>query len=220
MRRRRPWWAIVIAVVLIAAIAVLALILSGNRQVLPFEPPKRVPFTFKLGNTSTVSLKLKSPSVGDVPLSVQKTLSDMYDGLFLDPHAWSTAPPSDVYDHFTEAAKPAAQQDGTSLGLGSLTGTIKTLKVDSSNLDVRVLVDPAGHPTSAMGLVQFVATAQTKTGSTIRITRKAQYLLENVNGTWLVAGFPKTTTTVDRIVMSPVPTGGSGGSGSQSGSGS
>ena len=216
MRRRKPWWAIGIAVVLIGAIAVLAIVLSGNRQVLPFVP-KRAPFTFKLGNVSTVSLKLKKPAVGEVPQQVQKTLSDMYDGLFLDPHAWSTAPPSDVYDHFTDAARADAQQNGTSLGLGSLTGTIKSLKVDSSNLDVRVLVDPAGHPTSAMGMVTFVANAQTKTGWTIRITRKAQYLMENVDGTWLVAGFPKTATTVDRIVMSPVP---AGGSGSEAGSGS
>lgn len=216
MRRRRPWWAAGIAVVVLGALAVLAIVLTGNQQVLHLGPT-RAPFTFKLGNASTVSLRSKQGKVGTVPQEVQTTLSAMYDGLFLDPHAWSTAPPSDVYDHFTDAAKTAAQQDGTSLGLGSLTGTIKSLKVDSSNLDVRVLIDPSGHPTSAIGLVQFVATAQTRTGSTIRITRKAQYLMENVNGTWLVAGFPRTTTTVDRIVMSPVP---AGGSGSTSGSGS
>jgi hypothetical protein len=122
-----------------------------------------------------------------------------------------------VYNLFTDTAKPAAQQAGTSLGLGSLTGTIKTLKVDSSNLDVHVLIDAQGKPTAAIGDVQFVATAQTTKGWTIRITRNAQYLMEEVNGTWLVSGFPKTTTTVDRIVMSPVP---AGGSGSQSGSGS
>jgi len=216
MRRRKPWWAIGIAVVLIGAVAVLAIVLSGNRRVLPFVP-KRAPFTFKLGNVSTVSLKKKTPGVGQVPESVQTTLSEMYDGLFLDPHAWSTAPPSDVYDHFTDASKATAQQNGTSLGLGSLTGTIKSLKVDSSNLDVQVLVDPNGHPTSAMGTVTFVATAQTRTGWTIRITRQAQYLMESVGGTWLVAGFPKTATTVDRIVMSPVP---AGASGSNAGSGS
>jgi hypothetical protein len=218
MRRRKPWWAVGVAVVVIGAVAVLAIVLSGNRQVLPFVP-KRAPFTFKLGTTSTVSLRSKKGSPGDVPESVQTTLSAMYDGLFLDPHAWSTAPPSDVYDHFTDTAKPAAQQAGPSLGLGSLTGTISTLKVNSSNLAVRILIDPSGRPTSAIGEVQFVATAQTKAGSTIRITRHAQYLMENVNGTWLVAGFPKTATTLDRIVMSPAPPGGSG-SQPQSGSGS
>lgn len=216
MRRRKPWWAVGIAVVVIGAVGVLAIVLSGNRQVLPFVP-KRAPFTFTMGTSSAVSLKDKHPDVGTVPASVQTTLSSMYDGIFLDPHAWSTAPPSDVYNLFTDTAKPAAQQAGTSLGLGSLTGTIKTLKVDSSNLDVHVLIDAQGKPTAAIGDVQFVATAQTTKGWTIRITRNAQYLMEEVNGTWLVSGFPKTTTTVDRIVMSPVP---AGGSGSQSGSGS
>jgi len=210
MRRRKPWWAIVVAVVLVGAVAVLGLVLSGHRQDLPFVQ-KRAPFTFKLGTVSTVSLRQKQGNPGAVPQQVQSTLSAMYDGLFLDPHAWSTTPPSDVYDHFTDTAKPEAQKAGNSLGLGSLTGTIKTLSVDSSNLSVRILFDPSGHPTSAIGLVQFVATAQTKTGSTLRITRKAQYLMENVDGTWLVSGFPRTTTSVDKIVMSPVPAGGSGG---------
>jgi len=209
MRRRKPWWAIVVAVVLVGAVAVLAVVLTGHRQDLPFVQ-KRAPFTFKLGNTSTVSLRAKQGNPGTVPQEVQATLSAMYDGLFLDPHAWSTAPPSDVYDHFTGTAKPAAEKAGDSLGLGTLTGTIKTLSVDSSSLSVRVLIDPSGHPASAVGLVQFVATAQTKTGSTIRINRKAQYLLENVDGTWLVSGFPRTTTTVDKIVLSPVPPSGSG----------
>jgi len=216
MRRRRPWWAVGIAVVLIGAVAILAIVLSGNRQVLPFVP-KRAPFTFTMGTSSAVSLKDKHPKLGTVPASVQTTLSAMYDGLFLDPHAWSTAPPSDVYDHFTDTAKPSAQQAGTSLGLGSLTGTIKSLKADSSNLDVHVLIDEQGTPTAAIGVVQFVATAQTNAGWTIRITRNAQYLMENDGGTWLVSGFPRTTTTVDRIVLSPVPPKGSG---SQSGSGS
>jgi len=201
----------------VGAIAVIAIVLSGNRQVLPFVPAKRAPFTFTMGTSSAVSLKDKNPSLGTVPADVQTTLSAMYDGLFLDPHAWSTAPPSDVYDHFTDTAKPAAQQAGTSLGLGTLTGTIKTLKVDSSRLDVHVLIDAQGKPMAAIGTVQFIATAQTKAGATLRITRNAQYLMENVNGTWLVSGFPRTTTSIDKIVLSPLPPSGSG---STSGSGS
>jgi len=218
MRKRRPWWAVGIAVVLIGAVAVLAIVLTGHRQVLPFTP-KRQAFTFTLTKTYPVSLQAKHPdaAVAGVAASVQSTLSAMYDGLFLDPHAWSTAPPSDVYDHFTDTAKPHAEKAGAGLGLGSLTGTISSLSVDSSKLTVHVLVGPNSKPTAAMATVEFIATAKTRTGSTLRIDRRAQYLLDDVGGTWLVSGFPLTQTTVDKLVPSPAPAGaGSAQSGSSS----
>jgi hypothetical protein len=172
-----------------------------------------------MGDVSATALGGKhSQGVAEqVAPQVQTTLSDLYGGLFLDPKAWSTAPPDDVWDHFTGRAQEQAQSDGAALGLGDLTGTIDTLKVSSSSLEVHVLTDRSNNPVAAVAKVQFVADATTKDGRHIQITRDAQYLLDHVDGTWLVSGYPQNLTSVDQIVPSGGPSGASGsGSGGSS----
>src|SRR5262249_54386548 len=181
--------------------------------------PTRDDFTFTMGNVSATSLggKHSQAAADQVAPEVQKTLSEMYGGLFLDPKAWSTAPPDDVWDHFTGAAQDHAKADGAALGLGSLAGTIDTLKVSSSSLQVHVLTDKSNKPIGAVAKVRFVADATTKSGQHIQITRDAQYLLDQDNGTWLVSGYPQNLTSVDVIAPSSGPSGASGsGSGGSS----
>jgi hypothetical protein len=205
----------VLAVILLlvgGAVAVATLVLSGHETLIPFVPPKRAAFTFQMGDVSTTSLGGKhADTVGtQVAPQVQKTLSDLYGGLFLDPKAWSSGPPSDVYDHFTDRAVDQAKSDGAALGLGDLTGTIDTLKVESSNLEVHVLSDHANAPVAAVAKVQFVANATTKDGKHLKITRDAEYLMENVDGTWLVSGYPKNLLSVEVVTPSAGPSGTSG----------
>ena len=121
----------------------------------------------------------------------------MYGGLFLDPKAWSSGPPGGTFsDDFTGKAATEAQKDSASLGLGQLTGQVTDLKVESSSLDVRVLLDPHSHPTAAMGEVHFVALATLKSGQTVEITNSATYLMEQSGGKWLVAGYPRARSKV------------------------
>jgi hypothetical protein len=202
----------IIVLVVAGAATALALVLTGHETVIPGLAPTRAKFTFQMGDVSTTSLGGKhADTVGtQVAPEVQKTLSDLYDGLFLDPKAWSSAPPSDVYDHFTDRAVEQAKSDGTALGLGDLTGTIDTLKVASSTLDVNVLTDHSNNPVAAVAKVQFVANATTKDGKHIRITRDAQYLMENVDGTWLVGGYPLNRLSVEVVTPSAGPSGASG----------
>src|SRR5438093_1376106 len=86
---------------------------------------------------------------------------DLLGRLCLDPTAWSTAPPDDVWTHFTGPAQHQAKADGAALGLGSLTGKIDTLKVSSSSLQVHVLTDQSDDPVAAVAKVRFVADATT-----------------------------------------------------------
>jgi hypothetical protein len=194
---------------------VAALVLTGHKSLIPLLKPTRAAFTFQMGSVSTTSLGGKhSDTVGNAAAEPERTtLSDLYGGLFLDPKAWSTGPPSDVWGHFTERTAPQAKSDGASLGLGALTGTIDTLKVASSNLEVHALSDRAGAAIAVMARVEFVADATTKGGQHIQITREAQYLLEDVNGMWLVSGYPKSLTTVATIVPTAGPSGSSGSGG-------
>jgi hypothetical protein len=198
---------------------IVGLIVTGHDSAIPIiGKPTRADFTFTMGGVSATSLggKHSGAVAKQVAPEVQKTLSEMYGGLFLDPKAWSTAPPDDVWSHFTGGAQEHAKSDGAALGLGNLTGTIDTLKVSSSSLQVHVLTDKSNKPVAAIAKVLFVADATTKSGQHIQITREAQYLLDQDNGTWLVSGYPKSLTSVDVIVPSAAPSGaagsGSGGS--------
>jgi hypothetical protein len=219
-RSRRPWWIAVVVVLLVGAAVVVGLVVTGHDSAIPIiGKPTRADFTFTMGDVSATALGGKhSQGVAEqVAPQVQTTLSDLYGGLFLDPKAWSTAPPDDVWDHFTGRAQEQAQSDGAALGLGDLTGTIDTLKVSSSSLEVHVLTDRSNNPVAAVAKVQFVADATTKDGRHIQITRDAQYLLDHVDGTWLVSGYPQNLTSVDQIVPSGGPSGASGsGSGGSS----
>jgi len=216
-RSRRPWWIALVVVLLVGAAVVVGLIATGHESAIPLIPkPTRADFTFTMGDTSATSLggKHSQDVAAQVAPQVQTTLSDLYGGLFLDPKAWSTAPPDDVWTHFTGRAQERAKSDGAALGLGDLTGTIDTLKVSSSSLDVHVLTDRSNNPVAAIAKVEFVADATTKDGKHIQITRDAQYLLDHVDGAWLVSGYPQNLTSVDEIVPSAGPSGASGSGGS------
>ncbi len=219
-RSRRPWWIAVVVVLLAGAAVIIGLVATGHDSVIPFVPkPTRADFTFTMGGVSATSLGGKHSKVvaEQVAPQVQQTLSDLYGGLFLDPKAWSTAPPDDVWTHFTGPAQRQATADGAALGLGDLTGKIDTLKVSSSSLQVHVLTDQSDDPVAAVAKVQFVADATTKDGQHVQITRQAEYLLDQVHGTWLVSGYPRNLTSVDVIVPSAGPSGASGsGSGGSS----
>jgi hypothetical protein len=212
-----PWWVVALLVVLVGGGGIVAaLVLTGHKSIIPLLKPKRAAFTFHMGDVSTVSLGGKhADAVGQaVAEPVRTTLSDLYGGLFLDPKAWSTGPPSDVWAHFTQRAVVQAKSDAATLGLGDLTGTIDTLKVASSNLEVHALSDRAKAAVAVMAKVLFVANATTKDGRHIQITREAQYLLENVGGTWLVSGYPQSLTSVATIAPSAAPSGSSSSGGS------
>jgi hypothetical protein len=218
---RRPWWIAAVIVVVVGAAVIIGLVATGHDTGIPFvpKPPTRSAFTFTMGDVSATSLggHHSKPVARQVAPEVQQTLSDLYGGLFLDPKAWSAAPPDDVWDHFTGAAQHQAKSDGAALGLGDLTGKIETLKVSSSSLQVNVLTDTANKPVAAVAKVTFVADATTKDGQHIQITRNAQYLLDEADGTWLVSGYPLNTTSVDVVQPSAGPSGASGsGSGGSS----
>jgi hypothetical protein len=214
-RKRRPWLIALVLLLVAGAVAVAALVLTGHESVIPLVPgPTRADFTFQMGNVGTTSLGGKhSDVVGQqVAPEVQTTLSDLYGGLFLDPKAWSSGPPDDVYDHFTDRAVEQAKADGAALGLGDLTGTIDTLKTASSSLEVHVLTDKSNNPVAAVARVEYVADATTKDGQHIQITREAEYLMEEVDGTWLVSGYPQNLTSLEVLKPSAGPSGASGAS--------
>ena len=200
----------VILVLVVGAVAVATLVLSGHETLIPFVPARPARIVSKPTPIAWLPL-VHADTVGtQVAPQVQKTLSDLYGGLFLDPKAWSSGPPSDVYDHFTDRAVDQAKSDGAALGLGDLTGTIDTLKVESSNLEVHVLSDHANTPVAAVAKVQFVANATTKDGKHLKITRDAEYLMENVDGTWLVSGYLKNLLSVEVVTPEPGPSGAPG----------
>jgi hypothetical protein len=205
--------------VLIVAVIAALLILTGNSDVIPgankIFGPKRAAFTFTLGKVRPTALAKKHSKkiAPQVAASVQETLSDVYGGLFLDPKAWSSGAPDDTFSNdFTGKASTQAQADTASLGLGQLTGQVSNLKVESSSLDVNVLLDPHSHPTAAIGKVQFVAMATLKNGQTVEITNTGNYLMEQSDGKWLVAGYLKTRNKVAEATPSPSPSASGGAS--------
>src|SRR5690242_8253249 len=89
-RSRRPWWIAAGVVLLVGVGVIVGLIVTGHDSAIPIiGKPTRADFTFTMGGVSATSLggKHSGEVAKQVAPEVQKTLSEMYGGLFLDPKA-------------------------------------------------------------------------------------------------------------------------------------
>ena len=225
-RSRKRWLLWVGAVVVVAGGVSTGLVLSGGTpQVAPGTPssppasptPPRASFAFP--QVSTIRLSSGGGASAKKALAVGQeiggTLSGFYDTAFADPANWGGPLPSSAWNAFSPSVRDRAEQDVETFSLGASGRALRSLSSTEGTLKVRVLFDPKGNPSTAIAEVSFQAQGELADGQSLEIDNEGSYLLRQVQGTWLIVGYPTVKTTVESV-PSPAPSASSAPSGSPS----
>ena len=133
-------------------------------------------------------------------------MTDLYTEAFLDPANWRDGSYDEVWPLFEEGSQAAAQQDGTTLTLGpSAGGQFEQVGQPVGTLNVRVLLDRANQPVTAVAIVKFKALASAKDGTTMAVVSTGQYFLRSVSDGWLVYAFSVSRDDHEVVIPSPGP---------------
>jgi len=141
----------------------------------------------------------------DVAGQVSDTMTTLYTEAFLDPANWRDGSYDEVWPLFEDGSQAAAQQDGTTLTLGSSAGD-RFDRVDQplGTLNVKVLLDRTNQPATVVAIVKFKALATAKAGAPILVVSTGQYFLRQASDGWLVYAF-SVSRGDHEVVPSPGP---------------
>jgi hypothetical protein len=167
----------------------------------------RVPFAFQLNQVTALPVRVDEPSGAATEAAglVAETLSDLYDGGFMDPAAWDQSVPDRVWEAFAPDIRARAQRDAASFTLSALPGPLRTVKASTSFLSVRVLVGPEGSAEVAFASVTLEARGQLVSGERLVVTSHATLVLRPVEGRWRIVAYPDTATEIEPLPESTPP---------------
>ena len=121
---------------------------------------------------------------------IERTLDALYFTAFLDPAAWQSGNYGSAWKLFTSSAAPGARKQERTLTLGSGAGSrYDSVAAGKTGLFIRVLMDPAGRPSTAVAAVKFTATATQTTGGTTTISSVGDYYLTPRHRGWSISGY-------------------------------
>lgn len=116
-------------------------------------------------------------------------LDDLFTTAFLDPSTWGDADYADVWERFTEDARPTAEQSVETLTLGARAGDVYDRVTPKRGvLSFEVLFDPDGAPVSAVATFRFSALGARTDGTYTTIVSTGQLFLGNP-GDWKITAF-------------------------------
>lgn len=178
-------------------------ILDGGDDTIPafdFRVTRAVPIL-----TTDKKPKQFDATAKDVAVQVGDTLTTLYTEAFLDPANWRGGSYDEVWPLFEDGSQAAAQQNGTTLTLGPSAGD-RFGKVDQplGTLNLKVLLDRANQPATAVAIVKFKALATAKDGTTVAVVSTGQYFLRSLSDGWLVYAF-SVSREDHEVVPSPGP---------------
>jgi len=168
------------------------------------------PFDFRLAKVAPILVTDHKPTkfeaaARDVAAQVSDTMTTLYTEAFLDPANWRGGSYDEVWPLFEDGSQAAAQQDGATLTLGSSAGArFDTVDQPLGTLSVKVLLDRANQPVTAVAIVKFKALAGSKDGTTTAVVSTGQYFLRSVSDGWLVYAF-SVSRADHEVVPSPGP---------------
>ena len=121
--------------------------------------------------------------------NIRSTLNRLYRTAYLDPNAWKTGRYGDIWSLFDHATLPKARSDLGTLTLGENAGSMYEDVIPAvAKLRVRVLLDHAGNPSTAVAIVSFRATGELQ-GGIAAIHSKGQYFLRPAENAWSIYGY-------------------------------
>lgn len=201
----------IVAAALVALGLVLFLVLrdgGGVPGVIGGGEDDTIPaFDFRVARTVPVSVaqsdaKQLAGAAEAVSVPVADTMTLLYTEAFLDPANWRDGSYEEVWPLFDGGSQAAAQEDGDTLTLGTTAGD-RFEKVDRprGKITVKVLLDEADEPVTAVAIVTFQALATGKDGTDTMIVSIGQYFLRETPEGWLVYSF-----SVSRDDQASMPT--------------
>jgi hypothetical protein len=121
--------------------------------------------------------------------SIERTMDALYFTGYLDPSAWQSGNYDDAWKLFAQQAQAQARKDEPTLTLGSDAGSKYSAVGEGPNTAfVKVLMDRAGHPATAVVKVKFTAKGTGKDGTSL-ITSSGDYFLVPGSGGWKITGY-------------------------------
>ncbi|HEX5949351.1 MAG TPA: hypothetical protein VFZ45_07295 [Actinomycetota bacterium] len=161
----------------------------------PSSSPSPVPPAFSVEVTlrrvkaipvrgSVKARKLRAPAE-----EVRQTFTDLYAAAFVDPARWDGGAFPGIFGHFAPAARAEARQHLDELTLGRANEYVSAVRPEWARLDVRFLLGPARVPVAAQASMRFAATAFNDDGVEVPIRHRGDYMLERLEGRWLVTSY-------------------------------
>ena len=206
-------------VVLVAAAAILAVLLTGKNggstgssDTGPLPVPQ---FAFTLGKVTAAPTKAGETAAkltGRAASSAKQAadvMSGFYTGAFLDPNLWGNSS-ANYFADFDPAAAKSAGTKVTVLTLGpNAAAQVKTVAPVKSPMTAKVLFDDNGAPYQVVAKVVFKADATLKDGSHALVLSQGQYFLQQIDGSWVIVSFEVKRADAVKAPATPsaIPTG-------------
>ena len=162
----------------------------------PTSSPSASPvagFAFDIASVRTLPVvprKGVARAAHDAAPHIGTTLDRLYGAAFLEPSAWRTGHYADAWDVFTNQVIGEARRSEGTLTLGAHAGsTFASVLHGSGRLDLRVLTDRLGHPSTAVATVSFAARGNEKSGRSDVIQSTGHYFLRPTPHGWAIYAF-------------------------------
>ncbi len=128
--------------------------------------------------------KLRAPAE-----DVRLTFTALYSAAFVDPNRWEGGAFPGVLGHFEPAARDEARRDLDDLTLGRAAEHVTAVRPEWARLDIRFLLGPSRVPVAAQASMRFAATAFARDGTEVPVRHRGEYVLERLDGGWLVMSY-------------------------------
>jgi hypothetical protein len=207
-----------IPVVLVAAAVGLFLLLRDGGVDIPIiggdNHDDTVPaFSFKVTKTKAVAtsedadLEALNAQAADIAAGITPMLDDLYTAAFLDPSNWRENDYEEVWEHFSDGARPSAEAAVETLTLGATAGDVyETVDPTKGRLQYEVLFDPDGSPDSVVVLVSFDALGERQDGTYTAIVSRGQLFMNDLGG-WTITAFDVEREDHEAEPPPPTPSG-------------
>ena len=155
----------------------------------PSPPAYALEVTLRRVKAVPVRGEVKQSKLQTPAEEVRQAFTDLYAAAFVDPALWDGGAFSGIFAHFAPAAREEARQHLDDLTLGRAAEHVSAVRPEWARLDVRFLLGPARVPVAAMASMRFAATAFAGDGVEVAIRHRGDYVLERVEGRWLVTSY-------------------------------
>lgn len=120
--------------------------------------------------------------------AVRRAIENLYRAAFLAPERWEDGDYTELFSHFSGAARERAEDDLNILTLGPAAAEVDEVDPTRAIVKLRFLLDQRRHPLVALAEAEFDATAVTGDAES-PITHRAHYVLRKLNGAWRVVSY-------------------------------
>jgi hypothetical protein len=209
---------IVVGVLVVAAIVAVAVFsLSGGdsgplADLVGDDTPETPEFAFETSKPKAVETSREPKHADAVEAAqapaeaVEEQLDELYTAAFLEPENWMDGEYDDVLEFFSDDARDTAERQLDVLTAGPAAGDgLESIRPLPSTLKIHVLLDSARVANAVEGSARFVARGTGADGQ-VTFVSKGQFVLEKIDGEWLVVSFsvqrsdeerePKPSTSV------------------------